>query len=144
GESPELLGHPTLTEQTLRAFRTYINETDARNAKSLASGNFLWIDDQDQRARAAAYLRLKHGEILIERIKNTGPSTQTRGGMIQFSRSPRHIAGLQSRTNLFCAGRRAGKDRRTPWRLLPRVFANPEGKDHYRRAEHRAGHHLLP
>ena len=82
GESPELLGHPRLTEQTLRAFRTYINKTDEKNGKCLASGNFLWIDDQERRARAAAYERLKHGEVLLERIKNAGASTEIPGGVI--------------------------------------------------------------
>ena len=79
GESPELLGHPTLTEQTLRAFRTYINETDARNAKSLASGNFLWIDDSRSARKSRYVSKAEHGEILIERIKNTAVSTETPG-----------------------------------------------------------------
>ncbi len=81
-EAPQLLTHPTLSEQTLRAFTAYVNKTEEKNAKSLLSGNFLWIDDEDKSAKDAAYKNLRHGQVLIERSKSTARSAEIPGGMI--------------------------------------------------------------
>jgi hypothetical protein len=81
-EAPQLQGHPTFSEQTLRAFNAYVNTTDEKNARSLASGNFLWIDDQDKSARDTAYEKLKHGEVLMQRTNRGDASTEISGGMI--------------------------------------------------------------
>jgi hypothetical protein len=72
----------TFSEQTLRAFNAYVNTTDEKNARSLASGNFLWIDDQDKSARDTAYEKLKHGEVLMQRTNRGDASTEISGGMI--------------------------------------------------------------
>ena len=80
-EAPQLL-HPTLSEKTVRAFNTYIAQTEEKNAKSLRSGNFLWVDDQDKSRKQSAYDELQRGDVLIERIQNPHRSAGMTGGMI--------------------------------------------------------------
>ena len=80
-ESPQLL-HPTLSEKTVRAFNTYIVQTEEKNAESLRSGNFLWVDDQDKSHKQSAYDALHRGDVLIEKTQNPGRSVDMTGGMI--------------------------------------------------------------
>lgn len=79
---PQLLGHPTLKNQTLNAFNSYVSSTEAKNAGSLTGGNFLWIDDQGKSARQSAYEKLHRGEVLMERISASGSSTEIPGGLV--------------------------------------------------------------
>ncbi len=78
---PQLL-HTTLSEKTARAFDSYIRKADERNARSLSSGKFLWIDDQDKPAVASAYERLERGEVLIERTRTSDPEAEIPGGLV--------------------------------------------------------------
>jgi hypothetical protein len=80
--SPQLLGHATLSDQTIRAFHSYVSNTDEKEAKSLAAGNFLWIDDQDRSARGTAYQKLRRGEVLMQRISSSAASAEIPGGLI--------------------------------------------------------------
>ncbi len=68
--------------ETIRVFDSYVSKTDAKHAKSLSSGNFLWIDDLDLSAREAAYAKLKRGEVVMQRIIPTGEFADVPGGMI--------------------------------------------------------------
>src|SRR5437899_1890798 len=79
---PPSLAASTPRPETIRAFDGYVNKTDATNAKSLSTGNFLWIDDLDQSAKAAAYTKLKRGEVVMQRITPFGEFAEIPGGMI--------------------------------------------------------------
>ncbi len=68
--------------ETTRAFDDYVGRTDAKNAKSLRGGNFLWIDDLSQSSQAAAYAKLKRGEVVMQRITPSGEFADIPGGMI--------------------------------------------------------------
>ena len=78
---PQLL-HATLSEKTARAFDSYMRKAEEKNARSLSSGKFLWIDDQDKPAVASAYERLKRGEVLIERTRTSDPEAEIPGGLV--------------------------------------------------------------
>jgi hypothetical protein len=81
-EPPQLLGHPVLKDQTLRAFNSYVSNTDRKNGGSLTGGNFLWIDDQDKSARDTAYEKLHRGDVLMQRISYPGSSAEIPGGLV--------------------------------------------------------------
>jgi hypothetical protein len=81
-EPRQLLRHPVLKDQTLRAFNSYVSSTDTKNARSLTGGNFLWIDDQDKSARDTAYEKLHRGDVLMQRISSPGRSAEIPGGLV--------------------------------------------------------------
>ena len=82
GGSPQLLGHPTLRGETTRAFDAYVTRTEQKNAARLANGNFLWVDDLSESAKQAAYGKLKHGDVIMQRINPSALNVEIPGGMV--------------------------------------------------------------
>ena len=83
---PEPPGEPpTLKQNTLEAFRKYVELTDARNATELQNGTqTLWIESLSEPDRTVAYAEIKGGEIKIRRLETlmNGQKIRCPGGMI--------------------------------------------------------------
>lgn len=63
-----------LKEQTARAFDHYVSATEARfNHEYMPGGAFLYVDALPAQEAKASYDRLKNGEILVEKLKTSGP-----------------------------------------------------------------------
>ena len=87
GGRPEAAGSepPTLKQNTLDAFRKYVELTDARNARELQNGTqILWVDSLSEPERTVAYAEIKGGEIKIQRLETlmNGQKIHCPGGMI--------------------------------------------------------------
>ena len=84
GAGSTFAGLPELREATLRAFRGYVGNVEERNQASLQGGKFLWVDELGADARAADYIKLKQGEVVMQHITTdaNGKSTDIAGGMI--------------------------------------------------------------
>ena len=67
---------------TIRVFENYVARTDAKNANTLRSDNFLWTDDLAQPAKESTYAKLKRGEVVMQRVAPTGVYADIPGGMI--------------------------------------------------------------
>jgi hypothetical protein len=70
---------------TRAAFDRYVRATEARMAKELdGSAPFLWIDRQPEHTRTALIARLKHGEIISERLetRDSGRTIDVDDGLI--------------------------------------------------------------
>ena len=79
---PLSLSGVSLGPETARVFDSYVSKTDAKNAKSLSGGNFLWVDNLDKFAKDAAYAKLKRGEVVMQRNTPSGEFEEIPGGMI--------------------------------------------------------------
>src|SRR3974377_2374611 len=79
---PVLLAAVSPGPQTIRSFDSYVSKTEEKNAKSLTSGSFLWIDDLEKADRDATYAKLKRGEVVLQRILPQGQDREISGGMI--------------------------------------------------------------
>jgi len=77
-------GWYSLQATTLRAFLSYVAKTEERSGKSLANGNFLWVDDLDSKKCAEVYARLQRGEVVLRRLapKEGAERIEIPGGMI--------------------------------------------------------------
>jgi hypothetical protein len=82
GESPQLLGHPTLRSETVHAFDSYVAAAERKNASSLTGGNYLWVDDLPEVARREAHEKLKHGDVILQRVSGPDASTEIPDGMV--------------------------------------------------------------
>jgi hypothetical protein len=67
-----------LTQKTEAAFNKYVAATEARMDRELRSGTpFLYVDSLPPSQRMQAYDRLKHGEILIQRLETKAPGVSS-------------------------------------------------------------------
>lgn len=84
GANPSVAGLFSLEASTIHAFDLYVANTEARNAKSLQQGNFLWIDDLPPAERDQAYAKLRGGETQMHRVTaaETGANIPVPGGMV--------------------------------------------------------------
>lgn len=91
------IGWYEIRAATLQAFASYVANTDAENAKSLKTGNFLWVDDLDQEKKRAAYERLKQGEVELRRLSSTENAGigNVPGGMIHDWEGLEFIPGVK-------------------------------------------------
>ncbi len=82
GGFPQLFGRLTLRNDTVRAFNTYLASAEQKNSSTLASSNFLWVDDLENAARQEAYEKLKRGDVVTRHINASGAASEVSGGMI--------------------------------------------------------------
>jgi hypothetical protein len=67
----------------VRAFDGYVATTNALNSASFSNGNFLWVDDLDDKQRGEAYRNLKAGGVEMRRVTpDNGQNKDAPGGMI--------------------------------------------------------------
>jgi hypothetical protein len=74
----------SLEATTVHAFDLYVANTEARNARSLKQGSYLWIDDLSPAEREQTYAKLHAGETQMRRVTSAeaGSNIPVPGGMI--------------------------------------------------------------
>ncbi|HEY1483941.1 MAG TPA: hypothetical protein VGF19_14510 [Candidatus Acidoferrum sp.] len=81
---------------TARAFEGYVERTDERNRVGTDSGNFLWVDELDQKQRAEAFEKLRNGGVLIRRAgADNGENRSVPGGLIHDWKGIIFIPGVK-------------------------------------------------
>jgi len=74
-----------LKRETIAAFDRYVAATEARiDSEERPTGPFLYVDGQPSDAMNGSYVKLRSGEVLVEKreTKNPGASSDVPGGMI--------------------------------------------------------------
>ena len=74
-----------LKRQTITAFDKYVAATEARiNSEERSTGTFLYVDGQPADVMNASYVRLRKGEVLVEKseTKSPGVSSDVPDGMV--------------------------------------------------------------
>ena len=86
GASRPAGGYPasSLQPATIRAFENYVAATEARFGKSLAQGDFFWVDDLAKQEKVEAYKRLQGGKVQLRHVsgQEAGGNSAIPGGMI--------------------------------------------------------------
>ncbi len=85
GATPGLAGGVRLGADTAGAFERYVQLTDARNDLELRRGTgLLWIDSLPDGERAAAYERLRRGDVEVQKLETLdgGEAIQCPDGLI--------------------------------------------------------------
>ena len=77
-----------LKPETLAAFDHYVRQAEQRMDEELGRNTFLLPDAQLPERRDTAYQRLRHGEMIVERLNKGGEETQVPHGLIH------HWAGI--------------------------------------------------
>src|SRR5580704_11376152 len=97
GANVPVSGLFSLEPPTIRAFELYLANTEARNAKGLKQGNFLWIDDLPATERDEAYTKLRGGETQMHHVTpaEAGTNTPVPGGMIHDWQAITFIPGAK-------------------------------------------------
>ncbi|HKM65884.1 MAG TPA: hypothetical protein VJX70_01860 [Candidatus Acidoferrum sp.] len=74
----------SLQPATIRAFENYVAAAEARLGKSLAQGDFFWIDELAKQEKEEAYERLKSGKVELRHVsgEEAGRNSAIPGGMI--------------------------------------------------------------
>jgi hypothetical protein len=83
--TPACAGNLRLGTDTAAAFARYVRATDARNDLELKRGTgLLWIDGLPEAERAAAYERLRRGEVEVQKLETVdgGVAIACPGGLI--------------------------------------------------------------
>ncbi len=79
-------GYPasSLQPATIRAFENYVAAAEARLGKSLAQGDFFWIDELAKQEKEEAYESLKSGKVELRHVsgEEAGRNSAIPGGMI--------------------------------------------------------------
>jgi len=79
-------GYPasSLQPATIRAFENYVAAVEARSGKSLAQGDFFWLDELAKQKKEEAYERLKSGKVELRHVsgEEEGRNSAIPGGMI--------------------------------------------------------------
>src|SRR5208282_2814103 len=86
-----------LSKETEDAFKRYVQSSEARMDRELASGNaFLWIDGLSEPERSRTYAALRNGQVLIERAPEDDPNAprSIRGGLIHDWTGVAFICGV--------------------------------------------------
>jgi hypothetical protein len=84
----------SLSQETLQAFTSYVSKTEAQNAETLRSGPFLWVDGFPPEDRAAAFARLRAGEVEMRRLSKS-KDAEIPGGMIHNWEGIAFIPGVK-------------------------------------------------
>jgi hypothetical protein len=74
-----------LKRETIAAFDRYVAATEARiNSEECPTGTFLYVDGQPSDAMKDSYLKLRNGEVLVEKreTKSPGVSSHVPDGMV--------------------------------------------------------------
>ncbi|HYW67109.1 MAG TPA: hypothetical protein VFB10_10425 [Candidatus Dormibacteraeota bacterium] len=86
GASRPAGGYPasSLQPATIRAFENYVAAVEARSGKSLAQGDFFWLDELAKQKKEEAYERLKGGKVELRHVsgEEEGRNSTIPGGMI--------------------------------------------------------------
>jgi hypothetical protein len=74
-----------LKRETISAYDRYVAATEARiNSEERPTGTFLFVDGQPSEAMNGSYVKLRNGEVLVEKMETKGPgvSSDVPGGMV--------------------------------------------------------------
>jgi hypothetical protein len=89
---------PALRPDTSRAFREYVEQTDARNEAELKDGSaFIRVEALPAAERAQAYAALRAGQVNIQRLetKKDGKKIECPGGLIHHWAAVVFVAGAK-------------------------------------------------
>src|SRR5580704_8701476 len=68
---------------TARAFDGYVERIEERNRVGASGGDFLWVDELDEKQRTEAFEKLRNGGVLIRRAgAENGENRSVPGGLI--------------------------------------------------------------
>jgi hypothetical protein len=84
---PRSTGAADLRPETIEAFNRYVRLTEARIDSELTRGQpFLWVESLPESRREAAYLDLRNGKVVIERLEtlDAGKRIGVPGGLIHY------------------------------------------------------------
>jgi hypothetical protein len=79
-----LLGLHELRVATVQVFLAYVAKTDSADTGTLRRGPFLWVDSLPEKERAAAFAKLRGGDVEMRRlsVSKDGRNLDVPGGMI--------------------------------------------------------------
>jgi hypothetical protein len=81
---------------TARAFDGYVERIEERNRVGASGGDFLWVDELDEKQRTEAFEKLRNGGVLIRRAgAENGENRSVPGGLIHDWKGIIFIPGVK-------------------------------------------------